>query len=340
MSIAKRDCAPEPAPGAEKMTDHRTLRNFRIHLAGVGVAFAFLSSATVVAQTNPINCLNPALAPSVNNGCVDTCAACPFVFTSAASCTSPNASVGVDLTAPNPVFSVPSSITSCTISSMYDCRCPGQGYGVAGTGAISQSVQINCVDANNNPYSNICNIWVVDNTAPVIACDNTPVGCGDAPPANPPCTVTYAGCYTPPSGASCVLTAATNSSVIMGAAYGSFTPVAGDTFTCSAQATMGAAGSPMAQTTFTMYAPTSSTNDTSIVMGPEVTLWPPNHKYHTVTLKDCVAKAWDTCANAPLDVNRHGKILYVTSDEVEYSTAVGAGHTCNDILINNNSSVQ
>src|SRR5207253_2959683 len=69
-----------------------------------------------------------------------------------------------------------------------------------------------------------------------------------------------------------------------------------------------------------------------------VTLWPPNHIYHTVQLSDCIASAVSQCFG-PLDVNSPlvGKVRDVWSDEYEddrlYTTGQGDGHTCNDIVI-------
>ncbi|HEY0094434.1 MAG TPA: hemolysin, partial [Archangium sp.] len=61
-----------------------------------------------------------------------------------------------------------------------------------------------------------------------------------------------------------------------------------------------------------------------------LTLWPPNHKYVTVTLAQCAASARDACSGE-LPLERYGRILRVTSDEVEDSLGHGDGRTCDDM---------
>ncbi|MFE8597547.1 FG-GAP-like repeat-containing protein [Archangium violaceum] len=69
-------------------------------------------------------------------------------------------------------------------------------------------------------------------------------------------------------------------------------------------------------------------------------LWPPNHKYVDVSLADCAAPATDACGN-PLPLERYGRILRVTSDEVEDANGNGDGRTCEDmVLVTGSSSVQ
>ncbi len=68
-------------------------------------------------------------------------------------------------------------------------------------------------------------------------------------------------------------------------------------------------------------------------------LWSPNHKYETVKLSDCAAPATDACGGSlPLDT--HGRILRVTSDEVEDANGNGDGRTCEDMVIVDSKSVQ
>ncbi|HYO59949.1 HYR domain-containing protein, partial [Archangium sp.] len=69
-------------------------------------------------------------------------------------------------------------------------------------------------------------------------------------------------------------------------------------------------------------------------------LWPPNHKYVTVSLSDCAEPAVDACGN-PLPLEQYGHILRVTSDEVEDDNGNGDGRTCEDMaLVVGSSSVQ
>ncbi len=59
--------------------------------------------------------------------------------------------------------------------------------------------------------------------------------------------------------------------------------------------------------------------------GPTATLWPPNHKYVTLTLSGC-GKAVDACHGA-LDLDKVGTITSVTSDEPEDVTGAANGNS-------------
>jgi hypothetical protein len=131
----------------------------------------------------------------------------------------------------------------------------------------------------------------------------------------------------------------------IGVDYLKTTPVSGNAFLCTATvqdlSPTGTVNGPSATDSFSLYTPTSSgITDTTITEVPFVTLLQPNHNYRPVSLQDCIASAWDSCANAPLDVNRFGKILYVTSNQVENSIGIGSGNTCNDIVITSKSTMQ
>jgi hypothetical protein len=80
---------------------------------------------------------------------------------------------------------------------------------------------------------------------------------------------------------------------------------------------------------------------TAPVLGGEkgYTLWPPNHKYVTVTLEECAANAQDACAGE-LPLNQYGRITRVTSDEVEDANGNGDGRTCQDIRLEGAAAVQ
>ncbi|HKO96858.1 MAG TPA: Ig-like domain-containing protein [Pyrinomonadaceae bacterium] len=60
-----------------------------------------------------------------------------------------------------------------------------------------------------------------------------------------------------------------------------------------------------------------------------ITLWPPNHQYHTINLTDLVASASDAC-DPTIDIN-DVVIASVSSDEAENGN--GDGNTNNDIII-------
>ncbi|AKJ04985.1 HYR domain protein [Archangium gephyra] len=75
-------------------------------------------------------------------------------------------------------------------------------------------------------------------------------------------------------------------------------------------------------------------NDGAPVAGADkgVQMWPPNHKYVTLSLSDCAQPATDSCGNTlPLDT--YGHVLRVTSDEVEDANGNGDGRTCEDMSI-------
>lgn len=73
----------------------------------------------------------------------------------------------------------------------------------------------------------------------------------------------------------------------------------------------------------------------TVIVEPPVELWPPNHKYHTFDLSDCVKEVKDNC-DKTIDVNADGHILSIYSDEPENS--VGDGNTTDDIVILGDSS--
>jgi uncharacterized repeat protein (TIGR01451 family) len=67
-----------------------------------------------------------------------------------------------------------------------------------------------------------------------------------------------------------------------------------------------------------------------ITLNPPISLWPPNHKYHTVTVPQMVASVTDNCPIRVDDV----VIEKVTSDEP--GNGLGDGNTTNDIVIGAN----
>jgi hypothetical protein len=71
--------------------------------------------------------------------------------------------------------------------------------------------------------------------------------------------------------------------------------------------------------------------------GFSATLWPPNHRYSTVTLSDCIQSVADQCDGA-LPVR--GTILRVTSDEAEGGAFEDCDGTCNDIVLVDSTAVQ
>jgi len=60
-------------------------------------------------------------------------------------------------------------------------------------------------------------------------------------------------------------------------------------------------------------------------------LWPPNHKYHQITVEDCIESISDLCGGS-IDLSSV-EVVSVSSDEVENANGVGDGNTTDDIVI-------
>jgi len=76
----------------------------------------------------------------------------------------------------------------------------------------------------------------------------------------------------------------------------------------------------------------SDTTPPTLILKPSIQLWPPNHKYHTVTISQMVASASDLC-NPGVTIN-DVKIQEVTSNEPD--NGQGDGNTTSDIVIGAN----
>jgi len=61
-----------------------------------------------------------------------------------------------------------------------------------------------------------------------------------------------------------------------------------------------------------------------------ITLWPPNHKYHTVNVSECFTAVSDNCISPS---NSDVIIVKVTSDEAEDANGGGDGNTTDDMVI-------
>jgi hypothetical protein len=68
-----------------------------------------------------------------------------------------------------------------------------------------------------------------------------------------------------------------------------------------------------------------------VTNGQSITLWPPNHKYSTVTVNQLVTSASDAC-DPNVDLN-DVVIASVTSDELEDNPGGADGNTVDDIVI-------
>ncbi len=69
----------------------------------------------------------------------------------------------------------------------------------------------------------------------------------------------------------------------------------------------------------------------TLILKPDIQLWPPNHKYQTVTMSQMAQSVSDGC-NTALSLN-DVKIEKVTSDELDNAQGDSDGETTNDIVI-------
>ena len=72
--------------------------------------------------------------------------------------------------------------------------------------------------------------------------------------------------------------------------------------------------------------------------GEQIVLWPPNHKYRTVEISDCVISVTDIC-DADVDIDDI-EITSVSSDEPEDAQGEGDGNTVDDIVIVDSQTVE
>lgn len=72
----------------------------------------------------------------------------------------------------------------------------------------------------------------------------------------------------------------------------------------------------------------------TVEIGGMTELWPPNHKYHTFSLSDCVSVMDNV--DGQMDVDESGRIISIYSDEPEEVYGNGDGKTYDDIVILSN----
>jgi hypothetical protein len=77
-------------------------------------------------------------------------------------------------------------------------------------------------------------------------------------------------------------------------------------------------------------------NPPVVYVGDMLELWPPNHKYHTFSLSDCVS-VMDNI-DGQMDVDNLGRIISIYSDEPEEVQGNGDGNTTDDIVVLSDSS--
>jgi hypothetical protein len=170
--------------------------------------------------------------------------------------------------------------------------------------------------ASDGEASAVCTgtVTVVDTTAPLISCpaSQEALECdGNGAVATFEATATD-NCGEAPTTCS--------------VASGSVFPVGQTPVTCSASD----ASENTASCDFSVTVQDTLPPVTGGELGAE--LWPPNHTYRTVTLAECAQSAQDQCAG-PLPVEVYGRIVRVTSDEVEDANGNGDGRTCDDMTV-------
>ena len=101
---------------------------------------------------------------------------------------------------------------------------------------------------------------------------------------------------------------------------GSFFPVGETTVTCTA-----ASGE-----SCTFKVTVTDNEPPVITVAPPTSLWPPNHKYATINVSQCVVSVSDNCASLSAS---NVVITQVTSDESDDAIGNGDGNTTNDMVI-------
>ena len=184
-------------------------------------------------------------------------------------------------------------------------------------------VTLTCADAEGLTSTCTATVTVVDTTPPVIACpaDQTLECTAEgalasfAPTVIDNCSTASVQC-TPPSGTTFPEDTA---------------PTAVSCLAVDAAGNQAACGFQIAvhDTLPPIVTPKLEAN------GFSATLWPPDHRYHTVTLSDCIQSVADQCDGA-LPVR--GTILRVTSDEPE--NGEDDDGTCDDIVLVDSTTVK
>ncbi len=198
----------------------------------------------------------------------------------------------------------------------------------------SYPVKYDVTDASGNAASVTRTVNVTDTKAPVV----TLVGAASM-------SVTLGGTFTDPGATATDICSGTLSVVKTGSVN---TAVSG-TYTLTYKATDGAGLSSSVTRTVTVSAPSCNTQ---VTVKPMQKIWPPNHKYVSLTLADC-ASVTTSCPTgggsggghggcggddeeAPIDTM--GTILSIYSDEPEDVNGNGDGNTDDDIVITGDSS--
>ncbi len=181
----------------------------------------------------------------------------------------------------------------------------------AGGTIISNTVTAASSTPDPNSANNTATATTTVNTAPTITCPG-------------PITVNAAsGQCSAVVNYSVTTTGFPAPTVVCTPPPGSSFPVGTTTVTCTATNIAGSANCSFTITVKDVQPPVIT------LIGQPITLWPANHKYHTVNVSDCIASVSDLC-DPTIGIN-DVVITKVTSDEPENSG--GDGNTLNDIVI-------
>jgi len=176
---------------------------------------------------------------------------------------------------------------------------------------------LTCTDDHGTTGSCTASVHVVDTTPPAIACPaSMSFECNDGGTV-----VTYTASATDNCSAVSPTCAPPS---------GSTFPVGNTTATCTAADGAG-------NTSSCAFSVLVTDTQPPVVTTTPLVYWPPNHKYESFQLSDCVTAIVDSCGG-PLtldDANAH--ITRITSDELEDDKlgrgGQGDGDTCNDIVL-------
>jgi hypothetical protein len=183
-------------------------------------------------------------------------------------------------------------------------------YGPFGLG--SHTVTLTVTDSNGASSSCTATVTVVDNTAPTITLQG-------ANPMTVECPYSFVDPGAAASDNCAGSVAVTTSGSVNTAVPGSYT------ITYSANDGRGNTA------TRTRTVNVVDTAAPTLTLKPDIQLWPPNHKYQTLTMSQMVQSVSDGC-NAALSLN-DVRIEKVTSDEPDNAPGDADGNTTNDILI-------
>jgi hypothetical protein len=190
----------------------------------------------------------------------------------------------------------------------------------AGTmvGLGPHTVTVTATDASGNSSSCTTTFTVNDTTPPVVACP--PPSTASADPSTCKASIPNVA-----SSATATDNCTPSGSITKTQSPAAGTQVGPGTYTITVTATDQAGNSSSCTTTFTV---TDTTGPSLTFSTTTLSLWPPNHVYHTFSASSFGASAGDACGGTGVNGIY---IVSVTSDEIENGN--GDGNTFNDIVI-------